>query len=277
MMKRLLALFGILCIIGGLVLFKIGRDRERARREAERVPPRLEKTITIIEGWSVRDIAKYFVKNGIIANEEALYELTGQPADTDTSVYPPLLDFSMMEDKPKNLSLEGYLFPDTYRIYEDSTPEDVLMKLLGTMEVKFDSELRAEMKKRGFTIHETLTIASILESEVRASKDRALVADILERRLKNGWPLQMDSTVNYVTGSNRPSATYAELENASPWNTYKYRELPPGPIANPGLDAIRATVRPEKNPYWFFLTSPDGTVYYAKTLEEHAANKRYLK
>ena len=117
-----------------------------------------------------------------------------------------------------------------------------------------------------------------MEAEAREEKDRLLVADIIWRRLAIGMPLQLDSTVNYVTGGKKPAISSAEQLIDSPYNTYKYAGLPLGPIDNPGLESIRATIYPEKNDYWFFLSGKDGVMYYAKNLAGHNENKnKYLK
>ena len=117
----------------------------------------------------------------------------------------------------------------------------------------------------------------MVEEEVQHPEDKAKVADILWRRYKNNWALQLDSSVHYVVDkTGNVFTTGKERSVDSLWNTYKYPGLPLGPIANPGLESIKAALYPEKNSYWYFLTGKDGTVYYAKTLEEHNANKRKL-
>ncbi len=105
-------------------------------------------------------------------------------------------------------------------------------------------------------------------------QDRALVADLFWRRLKIGMALQADSTVNYITGKNDSVVSLIDLQKDSPYNTYKNKGLPPGPINNPGLSAIRAAIYPKANQYWYFLTTKDGQVIYSRTFEEHVANKR---
>ena len=103
------------------------------------------------------------------------------------------------------------------------------------------------------------------------------MADIFNRRMAIGMLLQADSTLNYAIGGKNASLTTEELLIDSPYNSYKYAGLPPTPISNPGMSALRAAVYPEPNDYFFFLTSPDGTAYYAKTLDEHTKNRKYLK
>lgn len=200
-----------------------------------------ERTVTIIEGWTIQDIA------------QAVEVLKPPPAD-----------------------LEGYLFPDTYRIsrYINDPLSQLVEKARANFDRKVTPELRAEIERGGHTLHEIITMASILEAEVQTAEDRALVSDIFWRRLKIGMALQADSTVNYVTGKNHAAVSLQDTKIDSPYNTYKYRGLPPGPINNPGLGAIQAATYPKTNSYWYFLTTKEGKVIYAKTFEEHVTNKR---
>jgi UPF0755 protein len=177
-------------------------------------------------------------------------------------------------------SLEGYLFPDTYRVSRSGFPEDLTYKLLTNFGEKLSSELRAEISRQGRTIHEAIVLASIVEKEVAADTDRAMVADIFWRRLEVGLALQADSTVHFIVGNDGGSAYTSDAERAvdSLYNTYKYRGLPPGPICNPGLSAIEAVIYPAENNYWYFLTDPEGGVHYATTNDGQNENKaRYLR
>ncbi|MBU4422050.1 endolytic transglycosylase MltG, partial [Patescibacteria group bacterium] len=238
-----------------------------------------EKTFTIIEGWNLRDLAEYLISKGLIKNEDELYYLTGRPAVDYRSAK---VDFKggwrydFLADKPSYVSMEGYIYPDTYRILADGTIDDLLKKALDNFGKKLTPEIREEIKKQGKTIFEVLTTASIVEREVNTYEDRRTVADIISRRIKYGMPLQMDSTVNYVTASGRSRSTYEDLAINSPWNTYKYKGLPLGPINNPSVLSIKAVLYPVSNDYLYFLTDKEGRVYYAKTGAEHQANRKYL-
>ncbi len=142
----------------------------------------------------------------------------------------------------------------------------------------YSGDMVKDTKNSGRDVHGIVTMASILEREVKSEKDRKLVADIFYRRIQHGMPLQADSTVNYSTGKSDLQAQAADLNIDSPYNTYNHTGLPPGPISNPGLVSLRAALYPEANPYWFFLTTPDGTVMYSRTFQEHVMNKlKYLK
>src|SRR3989338_3273191 len=154
----------------------------------------------------------------------------------------------------------------------------MIEKILANLEKKLTPELRTEILRQGKTIHEVLTIASILEKEVSTDKDRAFVADIFYKRLVAGIPLQADSTVNYVSGKSVSRASSVDLQIDSPYNTYRVKGLPPGPIDNPGISAITAAVYPKSNSYYYFLTTPEGKVIYSVTHNEHVAAKaKYYK
>ena len=150
--------------------------------------------------------------------------------------------------------------------------------MLENFETKLTPDLRAEIARRGLTVFDAVRMASVIEAEVRSDDDRAMVSDIFWRRVAAGRGLEADSTVNYCTGKSQAAVDYKALSVDCPWNTYKYKGLPAGPIGNPGLSSLRAAVFPKANPYWYFLTDADGNVHYAKTLDEQVANKRkYLK
>ncbi len=237
---------------------------------------REERTITIIPGWDLRDIADYFESEDIASSTE-VYRLVGEPARL---MAPTINDLPhVFSGKPENVSLEGYLSPNTYRIYTDATTEDIMQKFVLARANEWSAEMFGRLAESGRTMHEVLTIASIVEREVRSDADRAKVADIFWRRFDAGWGLQADSTVHYAVGKKGDVFTTKEdraRENL--WNTYKFAGLPPGPISNPGLPSIMATLYPEKNSFWYFLTTVDGEVKYAKTIEEHGRNvAKYLR
>lgn len=184
--------------------------------------------------------------------------------------------FSFLKDLPEQRSLEGYLFPDTYRITPDDTPEDVIVRMLGNLDKKLSQEIRDEVAKTGRTLDEIMNMASILEKEVRNEKDMALVSGVLWKRIDDKEGLYADATLEYVVGKNG-NLTAKDLALDTPYNTRKYRGLPPTPINNPGLTAILAAMRPEKSDYYYYLTAKDGTTIFSKTNEEHNRNKvKYL-
>ena len=229
-----------------------------------------ERTITIPEGWARADISSYFASEGLIPLE-TFHELTGPGSAARLGAR-----FELLRDAPAEATLEGYLFPDTYRLYRDAAPADIVEKMLENFGRKITPDLRGAMTRQGRTVYAVVTMASLIEKEVAGSEDRRLVAGILWKRMGSGIPLQVDATVNFVTGKRKtPSA--ADLAINSPYNTYRHRGLPPGPIANPGLDAIDAALFPQPSRYLYYLSAGDGRTIFSQTLQEHGqAKARYL-
>lgn len=241
-----------------------------------------EATLLVREGESLRHIRAALEALGAETAADGLYAITGAPAE-----YPARLssgaaalaeDYAFLAGRPDSVGLEGYLFPDTYRIYRDASAEDVVRKMLDNFGERMTDDILADVKSGGRTFHEIVTMASILEREVRGAEDQRLVSDIFWRRLEGGMRLQSCATVNYVTGGSSPAVSYEDTQIDSPYNTYRYDGLPPGPIGNPGIAAIAAAAGPTPNDYWYFLTDSDGRVHYARTLDEHNRNKAaYLR
>lgn len=224
-----------------------------------------EVTLTFIEGWNNSDYSVY-LEEKINASPQDFFEIIQKKSDWWD-------EYSILDSKPRNLDLEGYLFPDTYRIFRDASLSDIVKKMISNLESKFTDQMRKDIVSQGLTTHEILTLASIIEKEVHGDADRKIVADIFYKRLKAGIALQSDATVNYATGKSVSRASGADLEIDSLYNTYKYRDLPPGPISNPSLSAIMAAIYPTPNPYYYFLTTPEGQAIYNVTFEEHVADK----
>lgn len=233
-----------------------------------------EAVMTIPEGWTMAQIGTYLVGKQLVTADawEQIREVT------DSRSIVPDASFLFLADKPVDAHLEGYLFPDTYRVYKNATAAEIVRKMLENFDRKLTPELRRKISAQGKTIFDIVTMASIVEREVRSDEDRRLVADIFWKRLQAGIALQSDATVNFVTGKSVVQASNADLAVDSPYNTYKYPGLPPGPIANPGLRSLEAVIDPEPNPYYYFLTTPGGDTVFSATLEEHYRNKaKYLK
>ncbi|MFZ2190205.1 MAG: endolytic transglycosylase MltG [Candidatus Magasanikiibacteriota bacterium] len=245
------------------------------------LPPRPEVTITIIPGWDLRDVAEYLVAQKLASSTDDVYTITGESAKkykvSDDAVYFGPSD-DLLEQKPFGLSMEGYLAPETIRVFADADLASIIDKFYFARKDQLTPNILEAVKVSKKSLHEILTMASILEREVRNLEDKKKVADIFWRRLKINWALQADSTVHYAVGKEGNVFTTAEDRQVdSLWNTYKYPGLPPSPICNPGLESIQAALYPEANSYWYFLTDKDGTVHYAKTLEEQNSNKyKYL-
>jgi len=226
----------------------------------------LRDRFVIYEGWNVSDIGKYFESRDLCTKEEFK-----EIAEQDYSK-----EYKFLIDKPENVGIEGYLFPDTYEVAEGQSCQDIIKKMLVNFGEKLNPEIIAKIQSQQKTIFEVITIASLLEKEVKTLEDKKIVSGILQKRLDIGMPLQLDATVNYITGKNDPSVSIKSTQIDSPYNTYKYPGLPKGPISNPGLDSIIASLEPTESDYLYYLSN--GKTFFAKTFQEHVANKeKYLK
>ena len=171
---------------------------------------------------------------------------------------------------PHAVSLEGYLFPDTYRFSRHATPAT----MLGAMTRRF-GQVALRMGLAGPTVSQVVTMASLVEREVHVDAERPVVAGVFENRLRLGMPLQTDPAVVYASllrGTWTGVIHQSELHSDSPYNTYAHAGLPPGPICNPGVAALRAALHPQRTDFLYFVANPDGTTRFAATLKEHSAN-----
>ena len=188
-------------------------------------------------------------------------------------------NYRFFSDAPQNSSLEGFLFPDTYKFKEDVSLQEISMKILDNFDKKLTPQIRQDIVKQNRSIFNIITMASILEKEVKTPNDLRIVSGILWKRIKDKYPLETDATLSYIFGDKEDRHTIEQTKVDSPYNTYRYIGLPPGPINNPGINAIQAAIYPQESDYYFFLTKPDtGEAVFSKTLEEHNLNKaKYLK
>ncbi len=235
-----------------------------------------EVQVTIPEGYTMAQIGEVVV--------EALPEI--ESADWESIVNAQgrrvLTEDEVLIGIPNDQGLEGYLFPDTYRFRADASAATVAETMVLTLKRRLaENDItipRNLVFEGGLTFHEMLTLASIVEREVRSPEDMKLVAGIFYTRMKIGMALQADSTVNYVTGKDDPAVSLEDSRVDSLYNTYQNLGLPPGPIANPGMHAILAVLNPTDSDYLYFLTTDEGEVIYAQTFDQHVANKyQYLK
>jgi len=184
--------------------------------------------------------------------------------------------------------LEGFLFPDTYQFLYGASAEEVIRKMLDNFDKKLTSDLREEIAAQGKTIFEIVTMASLLEKEVKTKEEKEIVSGIFWRRIQEGRPLDSCATIAYILGGQTAPInwTFEEMrkeiakgkEIDSPYNTYKYVGLPLGPICNPGLESIKAAIYPKNSEYWYYFSTPEGETIFSKTLEEHnIAQAKYLK
>ena len=190
---------------------------------------------------------------------------------------PKLVNFDKSKFLSEAAGLEGYLFPDTYNMNQGTPVRDLLVQLLDNFKQRI-ATVDTQLKSSKYTLHQIVTLASLIEKEARTDPSRKMVAGILINRLKKGMRLDVDATVRYITENWTRPITQADLNINSPYNTRKVAGLPPGPICNPGLASIQAVLSPAASDYLYYLTDPEGVIYYAKTLDEHNANKaKYLQ
>ena len=194
-------------------------------------------------------------------------------------------EFDISETEFNNLSREGYLFPDTYLIPKNPSVEQIVNIMESTFNKRYSEELQKKARKNGFTDLELITFASIIEKEATAN-DKQEVADILFKRLRDNYPLQVDATVQYALGYQvnekrwwKKQTTFEDLKIESPYNTYKNVGLPPNPICSPSLASIKAAANASVDtPYMFYLHDRKGKTYYAETYDQHLENiEKYLR
>lgn len=209
--------------------------------------------ITIPEGLNSYEIADIFVKNF------------------------PSFDRKIFLDLVQKWGFEGYLFPDTYFIMP-GTSEFQIVKFMNDNFNEKLKEISTDIRKFGKNESDIIKMASIIEEEARTIETREIIAGILWKRISIKMPLQVDSSFRYINGKTTATLTTDDLKIDSPYNSYTNRGLPPTPISNPGLEAIKDVINPIKTPYLYFLSDKDGNMHYSTTFDEHVANKlKYIK
>ena len=265
-----------------VVGFFLKRERQLQLAEQQKQSQKaVQVSITIPEGWTVEDIAQDLDNNPKRTDEPHVVN----SADFIAAEQAFSVDnYPLLKSKPVTADLEGFLFPDTYfiptKVPSTTTISDVIIKkMLDNFSLKFTPVMVAQAQTGNISIFDAVTLASIIEKEVPNDADRKVVAGIFYNRLNMGMALQSDATVTYITHKNNPQSTGEDLSIDSPYNTYKYKGLPPGPISNPSLSSLMAALYPTKTDYLYFLTDPaTGRAVFAKTYDEQLANeKKYLK
>ena len=208
--------------------------------------------VTIPEGKTLKQTFQILAEHGVCP-----YETLLECAANHEFKYEFLADLPYGEET----RLEGYLFPDTYEFFAPSEPEEAINKFLDNFNSKVNAEMRLEASEMGYTLHQIVTVASLVEMEAGKDTERATIASVIYNRLNSSYYpyLQIDATIQYAMEERKESLTYEDLEIDSPYNTYKYTGLPPGPIANPGLASIRAALAPEDTGYYFYALNKAGS------------------
>ena len=235
----------------------------------------LVRNITVIEGWTVENIAAYLAREQVIPDAESFLSLC-RTGERFSQFYYVADVLATPGASGRFYALEGYLAPDTYEIYTAATPEEIVKKLLAQTEAVFRDDWHDRAEELGMTMDQVITLASMIEKEAKEA-DFARVSAVFHNRLKSGMTLGSDVTVKYITGTTRMSLTQSDLSISSPYNTYQNRGLPLGPICNPSAAAIEAALYPDgdfiaQNYLYFCSKDPDtGELYFSRTLEEHNA------
>jgi len=227
---------------------------------------------TIPEGYTIEQMADRLEDEGLVDGTKFL-GLAGNPTESILDAFPELRS---VDDSEVDYLLEGYLYPDTYEIYINTTEEEIIKLMLTRMNRVIDEESKARAEQLDLNIHEVLAIASLIEREAAVAHERDRISGVIHNRLEIGQLLQIDATIQYILGETKEFLTYADLEIPSPYNTYKYPGLPPGPIAAPGQPSIEAALYPEDTDYFYYNYKYDdtGEHFFSKTYEEHLENVR---
>lgn len=275
---RILSQSGVIRSPLGFLLLTVARGSVRSLKAGEYQVPQgattlgvlamlesgqvLQHTVVFREGCTVAELARLLAAEGLVPAEDVLRASTdglflhslGVPAD----------------------SLEGYLYPDTYQFVKGMTAEEVLGRMVARMRERVSADILAAAQARDLSFHQLLTLASIIEKEAVERSEMPLISAVFWNRLKLEMPLQADPTVQYAVGKERQRLTRDDLMVESPFNTYRRPGLPPGPIAGPSIDAIRAAVNPARVSYLYFVASDDRRHQFSVTLADHnAAVARY--
>lgn len=227
---------------------------------------------TIPEDFRIQQIARKLAGQGMV-NEERFIELATKQGAKFSFVY---------ADQVKGGNLEGFLFPNTYLI-ANPTEEKIIKQMLSEFENQVTQELLKDINHTKLTLHQIITLASVIEKEAQIASDQPIISSVFYNRLADGMPLQSCATVEfalYQQGIFKDDYVLSleELKTDSPYNTYQHPGLPPGPICNPGIGAIKAALYPAKTDYYYFAAKGDGSHAFGRTLDEHNRNvEKYIK
>lgn len=218
---------------------------------------------TIPEGYDIRRTTEKLSKDGLINAETFAKEIeTGQ------------FNYEFLKGAPAGPDrLEGFLFPETYEIFANANEHDIIDKMLYQFNKVFTDEYYARAEELGMSVRDVITLASIIEREARVPEDRPVIASVFYNRLKINMPLQSCATVQYILGEQKPVLSIKDTKIESPYNTYLHPGLPPGPIASPGADSIKAALYPADTDYLYFLAKGDGSHAFSSTYEQFLKDK----
>lgn len=231
--------------------------------------PSSAATLVVPEGWRLEQMGEALAEHGAATPEQWRAALASPPAS-------PLL-----RARPDGAGLEGYIYPGSYSLTADDPAAQLVREGVRNLEERLTPEIRTGFARQGLSVHEGLTVASIVEREARVARERPVIASVYLNRLDQGMRLQADPTTQYAVGEPgnwwKGGLTAGDLRDPSPYNTYVHAGLPPGPICSPGIAAIRAVAEPADTAFLYFVARGDGGHAFAETYEEHRENvRRYL-
>ncbi len=226
-------------------------------------------TMTIPEGKQLQEIAVIIAEKTNQKEEDIWKQLNDEAFIKGLMAkYPDILTTEIWAKNIKH-PLEGYLFPATYAYYEEKPTLEAIVSVMLDKTESVVSAYETEIERDNLTVHQFLTMSSLIEEEATKNVDRKKIASVFYNRIEQGMPLQTDPTVLYALGEHKDRVLYKDLEVDSPYNTYQNVGLPPGPIANAGTVSMEAALHPDETDYLYFLASKDGKVYFSKSLNEH--------
>ncbi len=215
---------------------------------------------TIPEGFGIKEIAKRLADEGLVDEQEFLAEAKD------------FAPYDYMKKRPNvRYAAEGYLFPDTYVIHSDVSAEGIMKMMAEDFDTRLTPALRQQAAAKGLSIHDLITLASLVEKEARYDEDRPIIAQVFFKRLQMGMPLQSDTTLQYLMAGPKEDVSIEDTKIDSPYNTYQHEGLPPGPIASPGMKSILAVLNPANTDYLYFVADRQGHNHYSQTYDEHLA------
>lgn len=257
-------------LLPGKYVFYRGSDNKTVIETIKRGPLTRYVKVTIPEGWTSKQMAKRFSSLVGISEDEFLSKVSEGKQIFENR-------FSFLKEN-SGKSLEGYLFPKTYIVKEGSSEEEIISMLLSQFQKEIETIDFRKARSMGYNLHQIIIVASLIERETKIPDERPIVASVIYNRLKRGMKLQIDATVQFALGKQKPLLTHEDLKVNSRYNTYLYPGLPPGPICNPGRDSIQAAAKPADTNYLYYvLVSKDGRHEFTSNYKEFLKAKRKYK
>jgi UPF0755 protein len=220
-----------------------------------------QRKVSVVPGLRIEQVAARVEKAGLSDAKSIL-------AEAQTKAFTGEVQMEL----PQGRTLEGYLYPATYSIAVGKPAHDILLGMLEAFQSNFATKYSADIAKTGLGLHKVVTLASLIEREAKADAERPIIAGVIMNRLRQKMKLQIDATVLYALGHHKTRVLVADLSVNSPYNTYLYPGLPPGPICSPGMASLLAAVHPATTPYLFYVANGKGTHVFGRTFAEHLAN-----